>query len=271
MLVYKVNPEEKRIKNFGEDFVKNNKDKAIMRYNHKSYKLNEYFSIKNFESDYLYITLIGLEKKSDKSYMFHKCNLLENYIILENNKDNDNKYLKTDSVKDIDPEGAKKYEELYSYVKGDIYKTESIIKDNNDMSNILSMLKGYKILSFLPDKNGWKTSSCYNMEHLFDGCSSLISLPDISKWNTTNVSNMSYVFNGCSSLLTLPDISEWDTSNVTDMSYMFGDCTSLKSLPDLSKWCIDKVINLEHMFDGCSELSLFPDLSKWETNQVKNK
>ena len=48
MLVYKINPDEKRVKIFGENFVKNNKDKYFIRYNHKSYELNEYFSINNF-------------------------------------------------------------------------------------------------------------------------------------------------------------------------------------------------------------------------------
>lgn len=67
LLVYQVNPSEKRIKIFGEDFVKNNKDKYKLLYNHELYELTEYFSIKNNEVDYFYITLIGLEQYSDKS------------------------------------------------------------------------------------------------------------------------------------------------------------------------------------------------------------
>ena len=86
LLAYRINQKEKRIKIFGENFVKNNKDKYFIKHKEKRYDLKEYFKINDFTEDLLYIVLIGLEKKSDRSYMFHNCNLLEYYYIFADNK-----------------------------------------------------------------------------------------------------------------------------------------------------------------------------------------
>lgn len=90
MWVYKINPNEKRVRIFGEKFVKNNKDKYILKYGKKYFSLNEYFQIENITSDNFDIVLIGRENKSDKSYMFHKCNLLEEYYIFSDTENKKN-------------------------------------------------------------------------------------------------------------------------------------------------------------------------------------
>ncbi len=51
MLAYKVNPGEEKIKIFGENFVKNNKTKYLLKYNNKYIDLNEYFYTKNIKTD----------------------------------------------------------------------------------------------------------------------------------------------------------------------------------------------------------------------------
>ena len=72
----------------------------------------------------------------------------------------------------------------------------------------------------------WITSSCTDMNSIFNGCSSLVSV-DVSGWDTASVTNIGGMFNGCSSLVSV-DVSGWDTASVTDMNSVFSVCSSLR-------------------------------------------
>ena len=226
IIQYKI--EEKRIKIFGNEFVKNNEKNCQINYEDNTCNLSEYIEIdqENIKyNDILEIKLIGIKNITNAYFMFHKCFSLISIPNLSN------------------------------------WKTNNITNMNQMFSNCSS-------LKSLPDISNWNTSNVSDMGYMFDGCSSLESLPDISNWNISNVTNMQDMFRGCSSLLSLPDISNWNTDKVIYMQDMFCRCSSLKCLPDISKWNTSNVKFMRYMFSGCSSLLSLPDLSKWNIKNV---
>ena len=71
-IIYK-SKEKGKIKIFGYDFVKNNKDKCKIIYNNKEYELTEYFN--NIDNE-LKIKLKGITKITNMSCMFYNCSSL---------------------------------------------------------------------------------------------------------------------------------------------------------------------------------------------------
>ena len=279
-IIYKI--DDKKVKIFGSEFVKNNKKNCEIIYEDKEYELNEYFNIPNNIKDELKIKLRGINDIINMSCIFYECSSLL-------------------SIPDISKWNTSNIINM-SYLFGKCEKIENIPDISNwNTSNVKYMqgiFMGCKSLKLLPDISKWDTSNVilmggiftnlsslspisfeefmkYLLERkgkelifggMFSECRSLISLPDISKWNTNNVINMFCMFggkrSGCSSLISLPDISKWNTNNVTNMDGMFYNCSSLISLPDISKWNTNNVTDMINMFYNCSSLISLPDISK---------
>ena len=71
---YHNKDKEKEIKIFGDNFVKNNKDKCKIFYNNKEYDLTTKFNVENINQ--LEIELYGILKINNMSCMFHGCSSL---------------------------------------------------------------------------------------------------------------------------------------------------------------------------------------------------
>ena len=78
IIIYKINKNDKKVKIFGKDFVKNNKNKTRIIYEDTEYDLQEEFNLdKTFiQKDMLVIKLKGISYITDMSYMFNNCNSL---------------------------------------------------------------------------------------------------------------------------------------------------------------------------------------------------
>ena len=195
-IAYKINPNDNKIKLFGDQFIINNehlKNKISIIFEKKLYDFEQYFNLKNIEytnKGTLTIKLAGVDEFIDVSHMFDSC------------------------------------ESLVSLSKVSNWDSSKII-------NMKCMFNRCKNLKSLPDINLLNTSQVTNMSFLFSRCKSLISLPDISIWDTSNVKNMSYMFYMCKSLKSLPNISKWDASNVIKISNAFFKCKSLSSIPNI--------------------------------------
>jgi len=74
-IIYKIN-KNKKIKIFGEEFEKNNKDKCKIIYDNKEYELKEEFEIKNKNESKLNITLKNINNITNMSCMFFGCSSL---------------------------------------------------------------------------------------------------------------------------------------------------------------------------------------------------
>ena len=71
---YNIKANNSKVKLFGENFVKNNKDICFLMINNDILELQEY--IKTNEKKRLKIKLIGQNKIRNLSYLFHKCESL---------------------------------------------------------------------------------------------------------------------------------------------------------------------------------------------------
>ena len=279
---------------FGDDFVKNNKDKCkLLFYDDKRDKEIEYELCSLLKTDFINditelkesqncfrVVLKLNEDLTDLSSMFKDCinliafdhffsnlktekvttmsGMFEGCIFLQDFENIDQ--LKTSSVTDM------------SYM----FKNCSYISDLDltgwDISSVKTikgMFEGCEkldILIGLPDLN---VSNVTDMSYLFSKCKILHDVTDISEWNTENVTNMEFMFQGCSSLQELPDISKWNTSKVKNMDSMFNSCEALKSLPDISSWDISNVNNLSNMFKDCKSIEKIPNISNWNTANVE--
>ena len=233
----KVKNKDKNIKIFGKKFVKNNYSKCFIMYKDIIFPLKEYFSSKYIDiekDDKLEIKLISFENISDFSYMFDKCESLENFELYPNNenniikekenendiiKANENKNIRTNEPKeDNNPEAVKDVKRLNEfYGKNDEYLNNISIIYNNINESI--SFSSYNIFKE-NHSNYWNikdTNKLVNYKNfntiiniidmndndMFYGCSSLISLPNISKWNTSNILNISNMFDFCFNTLNI--------------------------------------------------------------------
>ena len=272
-IIYKTKEnKEDNIKLFGENFIKNNKDKCKIIYNDKEYEIKQYFY--DFENNYKYPGKIKLKLKIfatiiNMSSMFDGCDTLLSFQdILQNNEP-----LNKEQIASISLSYNEKKDITNALGGVDIFSKDNPLSSliNSKVTNVSQMFSGCKSLISLPDISKWNTENIIDMSYMFYDCNSLISLPDISKWNTENVTNMDRMFCECHSLISLPNISNWKTGKVTHMISVFSFCISLNSLPDLSKWNISNVTNMSWMFSGCLSLTSLPNFSKWDNFKVDDK
>ena len=75
-IIYDIKRNEKYIKLFGSDFVRNNKNICKMIINNKEYEIREKYYINNNNDDKLNIKLKGINNVTDMSSMFSGCSSL---------------------------------------------------------------------------------------------------------------------------------------------------------------------------------------------------
>ena len=265
-----------KLRIFGQDFVKENKQKYLILCKDRIFfQYKEFFPrnlgiIKN--ANILEINVIALDIISNVSHMFEDCNTLKEIVI------NNNHFEKTKNLFDeykkmhIFMKNKKKKDKLKYDAK--LFKEENFLKQfyNLGMNYISPLIHNpsferkkaqknepimiiFRMLYFEPKSPKLIQYYFYKKVPIFEDISLLIYLSDITQWT--------YIFSGCSLLTSLPDISKWNTYDVNYMAGMFKDCSSLVSLPDISKWNISNVTNISYMFYKCKKLVSLPDLSKW--------
>ena len=216
-IIYKINENDKKIRIFGDKFVKNNKNKCKISFEGNEYELQECFDITNNKSNKLEISLIGIKDITDLSYMFYSCSSL----------------LSLPDKSDLDFKQVTNMYHLFANCSS-LISLPVISKWNTSLvENMALMFYNCSSLKSLPDISEWNTKNVKFMYQMFEGCSSLSSLPDISKWDTSNVTNLSWMFAGCSSLVSLPEISKWNITNVKEKDDMFEECNKSLKIPSI--------------------------------------
>ena len=207
-IIYIINPKDTKIRLFGEDFIRNNKDKCKYIYEDKEYELESYFTLSNYNKDKLEIKLKGINNIINMGSMFYNCSSLS--LLPDIYK------WKTNNVTDMSS---------MFYNCSSLSSLPRISKWNtNNVTDMNSMFYNCSSLSSLSNISNWNTNNVTDMNSMFYNCSSLSSFPDLSNWNTNNVIDMNSMFYNCSSLSSFPDLSKWNTNNVIDMSSMFDGC-----------------------------------------------
>ena len=251
----------KKLRLFGEEFVKNNKNNCVIIINGKTQELCEHIDIdENLRKrKILEIQLKEVKTITNMSHMF--CRGIEEIDLMLVTSIPDISKWDTSNVNDMS----------YLFCGCEILKILPDISSWNtynvkDMSNMISYCPK---LESLPDISKWDTRNVIDMSHMFANNWNIKSFPDISKWNSSKVEKMAHMFTRCG-IDKMPDISKWDTSNVKDMSYMFSFCKNMHSFPDITKWYINNA-NMRGMFYWCPHMHIpeINDLSKWKNLSEK--
>ena len=253
---FNVPKKSDKIKIFGKEFIKNNKNLKI-KIEEQEKEINEFAEINESirNKGELNVILRDINKITNMSHLFSCCRLLKEIKEI--------KYFDSQNITNI------------SNIFNDCLSLESIHRDisqwdTSQITDMSFMFRNCSLLKNLPDLSEWKTCEVTNMEGIFSGCKSLIKIKGIQKWETDKVTNMKRIFSGCSSLTELPDISNWNTKKVVDMRGIFTGCLKLTTLPDISKWDTSNVKDMSEMFSICDCLSNLPDIYKWNTSEVKS-
>ena len=158
---YKIDKSYETLRIFGKKFVENNKDKCKIEYEAIycaskrlfEYDLTESISVKSIYDEFLEITLKGINKITDMSYIFDGCTSL---IML-----NDISDWNTSNITNM----SSIFNECYSLLSiSDISKwNTSHVTDMSYMFNECSSLTS------IPDISKWDVSNVKSMRNMFSG------------------------------------------------------------------------------------------------------
>ena len=148
---YKIKDDDKRIKLFGSDFIKNNKDKCYIIIDNKKTELKEY--IENIKQNKIEIKLYETGIITNMSYMFSGCNSLN-------------------SLPDISKWDTKNVTTMNHMFCGcnSLNSLPDISKwDTKNVTKMGFMFCGCKSLNSLPDISKWVLNSNLSKDNMFDG------------------------------------------------------------------------------------------------------
>jgi len=192
-IIYKIE-DDKKVKIFGAEFVKNNKNICKIIYEDKEYELDEYFNIPNNIKDELKIKLSGINEITNMSFIFYECSSLL-------------------SIPDISKWNTNNVINM-SYLFGKCENIEYLPDISNFNTSNVKYMHGLfmecKSLKSLPDISKWDTSKVILMGGEFSNLSSLslLSNAELEEYgNTEKEYFRSGMFYNCISLTSLPDIS----------------------------------------------------------------
>ena len=172
---YNIKENDIKVRIFGENFVKNNKNICQIIYEDECCELTQFLNIKNLENNkILEIKLIGINNIVDASYMFYDCESLKSLPDIPN--------WNTKNVTDMS--------HMFWGCKSLISLPDISNWNTKNVTNMSRMFFGCLSLISLPDISKWNTNNVTNMSFMFACCKTLISLPDISKWNTIDTMYM---------------------------------------------------------------------------------
>ena len=178
------------LKIFGEQFVKNNKNKCTLilhddekdeeyEYNLCAYLDLDFINSINSGRKLFKIFLVQTDYFYDLSFMFCECFTL----------------MSVDGLTDL----------YYDQV-----------------TNMKSMFHSCFLLQEIKIAN-INTSEVKDMSFMFESCKTL-SYINLSGWDTKNVKTMKAMFESCGNLVEIEGIENWDLSSLKDISFMFNFC-----------------------------------------------
>ena len=182
-----------------------NKDKAIMKFNHISKwdtslinDMSKLFCFrKNFNED---ISNWNVSNVTNMDMMFSDCHKF-------------NQPLNNWNVSNVTNMDMMFY---------DCHKFNQPLNDWN-VGNVTTMVAMFgECKNFNQPLNNWNVSNVTNMCEMFDECKTFNQ--PLNDWDVSNVEDMSYMFEGCKNLNQSFRNWNWNISNFTKTEKMFGNC-----------------------------------------------
>ena len=187
-IIYKINKNDKFVKIFDEDFVKDKKDFCKILYEGKEYELQGNFNVENINEELLEIKLKIVKKITSFYGMFYQCKSL----------------LYVPDISKFDTSNIIRMNDMFCDCSSLLFLPDISNWNTSKVEKFGEMFYGCESLMFLPDISKWDTSNVIKMDYMFKNCKSLLYLPDISKWNIKNVQSKKSMFKGCDNFLIIP-------------------------------------------------------------------
>ena len=183
---YKVNKERNQMRLFGDEFVKNNKNRCKIVIEGKEKEITENMDIdeKIRNKDILEIKLQETNLITDMSYIFSYSENLSS----------------SSDISKWDTKNVNNMSGMFSRCNSLKSLPDISNWDTKNVTDMSYMFDRCNSLESLSNISNWNTSNVTNMSSMFSGCNSLKSLPDISNWDIQNVTDMNSMFNGCKKL-----------------------------------------------------------------------
>ena len=235
-LKYKIDKklkELKKLKIFGDQFVKNNKCK--INFENETAIYNDLLPNENFTE--------LKEEELDNREGTEKEKTINIYLIIENITNLSYMFCDCQNINSLDISGF----------------------NNNDFINLKNLSYMFYNCTSLKSLSisEWDSSNVTDMSYAFSNCKSLKSLSNIPNWETKNVESMEGMFRNCINLESIDGIKDWHTSNVKYMNSMFCNCQKLENIDPFSQLDLHNVVDMNNIFAECSNLE---DISSFSIN-----
>ena len=92
-IIYDIKRDDKYIQIFGDDFVRNNRDKCKMIIDNKEIEITEKYYVNKNNNNKLNIILKGINNITDMSNMFSRCSSLSSLLDISKWNTNNVKYM----------------------------------------------------------------------------------------------------------------------------------------------------------------------------------
>ena len=193
-----LNNNNNQIQLFGEEFMINNKDKCIIKYNNQNYYFQKNYDklLLNINNKKFRIKLQISNEITDLSYMFKNCSSL----------------IELPDINKLNTEKITNMSYMFYGCSSLTYLPRISNWKTSNVTNMSYMFYNCKSLENLPDISNWNTENVYNMNFMFFNCSKLKAFPEINKWKTNKMKGAFCMFIGCNANI-LPDISDWNNQN----------------------------------------------------------
>ena len=201
---YKVNEDQNKVRIFGDEFVKQNKERCKMFIKCRVYDIIDQICFEEYDikkCDQTFEIIFEGKYITDMKNMFNEC---ENLIKI------DFSFFDTQNVTNM--------EGMFSDCKN-LTKLDLSSFNTKNVTNMACMFWNCKNLINI-NLSSFNTRKVNNIGYMFYGCWNLINL-DLSNFNIEKVNHMEFMFYNCYNLANL-DLSSFITQNEINTEVMFN-------------------------------------------------
>ena len=249
---YLVQNKNEEIYLFGENFVKNNKDKCYLIIDNTDCELRSKYQFLKTGEQIVTLVIkddnINFKEMFDFSAFFKGDSIYKIFMVMGLSY------------------SYSKYKKINNLI--DISSLENL--DVSECEDLSFMFCGCVNVKNFDCLKNWDISKCKNLEGIFRYCS-FSEVNFLSSWKFNNARNLSFMFDECYELKDIKGCQEWNVGNVENFRFMFCECINLTDVNDLQNWNMKNAKSIRFMFYDCKNLVNMNSLFKWKLNNKVDK